>query len=90
MNEHFDAELSTALLAFNGEAVMYCRGISDTVAQEYAMSYARMLTNRAKGLEFTLPRIPIGLFGPNRNLIQITLDRMSQKYFPADARPSRQ
>ena len=60
MNSHFDAELGAALLGFNGEAVLYCQGISDTVAQEYAMDYARMLQDRAKGFEFSLPRIPHG------------------------------
>jgi hypothetical protein len=82
MNGQFDAELASALLGFNGEAVLYCQGISDTVAQEYAVSYARMLQNRAKGIDFSLPRIPHGLFEPNRNLIRATLDRMSEKYFP--------
>ena len=82
MNGQFDGELSAALLGFNGEAVSYCQGISDTVAQEYAMNYARMLQNRAKGIESSLPRIPHGLFEPNRNLIRSTLDRMSEKYFP--------
>ena len=48
MNGRFDAELSVALLGFNGEAGPYCQGISDTVAQEYAMNYARMLQDRAK------------------------------------------
>lgn len=82
MNAQFDAGLSAALLGFNGEAVLYCQGISDMVAQEYARNYARMIQNRAKGLEFSLPRIPHGLFEPNRNLIRSTLDRMSKKYFP--------
>jgi len=81
MNDQ-DSELSAALLGFNGEAVPYCQGISDTVAQEYAVNYARMLQNRAKGIEFSLPRIPHGLFEPNRNLIRSILDRMSEKYFP--------
>jgi hypothetical protein len=76
-----DAELSAALLGFNAEAVIYCKGISDSVAQEYAMEYARMLQTRAKGLETQLPRIPAGLFEPNRNLIRSTLERMSKKYF---------
>ena len=62
MNGQFDAELNAALLGFNGEAVPYCQGISDKVAQEYAMNYARMLQNRAKGIESSLPRIPYGLF----------------------------
>jgi hypothetical protein len=82
MNGEFDAKLGAALVGFNGEAVLYCQGISDMVAQEYAMNYARMLQNRARGIEFSLPRIPPGLFEPNRNLIRSILDRMSEKYFP--------
>jgi len=82
MNKQFDAELSTALLGFNGEAVLYCQNISDDVAHEYAMNYIRMLQNRVKGLEVSPPRIPVGLFEPNRNLIRSTLDRMCKKYFP--------
>ena len=82
MNGQFDTKLGVALLGFNAEVVPYCQGISDTVAQEYAMNYARMLQNRAKGIESSLPRIPHGLFGPNCNLIRSTLDRMSEKYFP--------
>ena len=77
----FDAEFSNALVGFNGEAVLYCQGISDTVARDYAMDYARMIENRAKGAEAKLPRIPNGLFEPNRNLIRATLERMSEKYF---------
>ena len=82
MNGQFNAELSAALLGFNKEAVLHVQGISDKVAHEYALNYARMLENRAKGIEFSLPRIPQGLFEPNRNLIRSTLDRISEKYFP--------
>ena len=82
MDNPFDPLLSDALLGFNGEAVLYCQGISDTVAHDYALDYTRMLQNRAKGLEVVLPRIPVGLFEPNRNLIRATLDRMCLKYFP--------
>ena len=82
MNEQFDAELANALVAFNREAVLYCQSISDMVAQEYARNYARMLQNRAKGIDFSFPRVPYGLFEPNRNLIRSTLERMSEKYFP--------
>ena len=78
----FDAEFSAAMLGFNGEAVLYCQGISDTIAREYAMEYARVLQNRAKGVEAQQPRIPAGLFEPNRNLIRSTLERMYEKYFP--------
>jgi hypothetical protein len=80
--ERLNTEFSAALLGFNGEAVVYCKGISDSVAREYAMEYVRMLQNRAKGIEGQTPRIPAGLFEPNRNLIRSTLDKMWQKYFP--------
>jgi hypothetical protein len=83
MNAQFDAGLSAAILAFNAEAVLYCQGISDVIAQEYARNYTRMLLNRAKGAEFSLPRMPFGLFEPNRNLIQSTLDRMCEKHLSA-------
>lgn len=82
LDERFSAEFSAALLGFNAEAVVYCKGISDSVAQEYAMEYARMLQNRAKGIDTQLPRIPSGLFEPNRNLIRSTLDRMWAKHSP--------
>ena len=81
MNDQFDAELAAAVLAFNQEALLYCQGIGDTVAREYARNYARMLQNRAKGMDFSLPRIPHALFEPNRNLIRSILDRMSEKHF---------
>jgi hypothetical protein len=81
VTDEFDPELSNALLGFNGEAVLYCQGISGLLAQQYARDYARMLTNRAKGLEFVIPRIPHGLFEPGGNLIKMTLDRLSNKYF---------
>ena len=79
----FDPEFGEALLGFNREAVVYCQGLSDTVAHDYAMEYARMLQNRAKGLDNSLPRTPYGLFEPNRNLIRATLERMSDTYFPS-------
>lgn len=82
MDKTLDPALRDALLAFSGEAVLYCKGISDTVAQDYATEYARMLQNRAKGLDVQLPKMPVGLFEPNRNLIQSTLNRMCDKYFP--------
>ena len=81
MAERFDAELSAALLGFNGEAVVYCKGISDEIAQTYALEYTRMLQNHAKGLEVQPPRIPAGLLEPNRNLIRSMLEGMWEKYF---------
>jgi hypothetical protein len=83
MNERFDAELAALVISFNREAIPYCRSISDMVAQEYARNYARMLENRAKGMDFSLPRIPHGLVEHNRNLIRSTLNRMFDKYFHA-------
>lgn len=83
LSSHFDTKFSDALLGFNGEADVYCQGISDSVAHDYAMDYTRMLQNRAKGIEGPLPRIPKGLFEPNRNLIRSTLERMCEKYFPS-------
>ena len=81
MYSQFDPEFSAALLAFNEEAALYCNGISDTIAHDYAMEYARMLENRAKNVEAALPRFPAGLFEPSRNLIRSRLDNMSEKYF---------
>jgi hypothetical protein len=83
VNSQFDTGFSNALLEFNREAVLYCRGISEVVAHDYAMDYARMLKNRARGAEVSFPRDPVGLFEPNRNLIRSTLDRMCEKYFPS-------
>jgi hypothetical protein len=80
MNDRFDAGSSDAILAFNAEAVPYCSGISEAIAQEYAMNYTRMLLNRAKGNEWALPRLPYGLFEPTRKLIQSHLDRLSEKH----------
>ncbi len=82
MNNALDPKSSEALLGFNGEALLYCQGISDTVAHDYATEYARMLQNRARGVEVQFPRIPVGLFEPNRNLIRSVLERMCEKYFP--------
>ena len=77
-----ELNLSEALLGFNNEARLYCQGISDTVAHNYATEYAGMLSNRAKGIEGQFPRIPPGLFEPNRNLIRSTLEKICEKYFP--------
>ena len=82
MDNALDQNFSEALLGFNGEALLYCQGISDAVAHDYATEYARMLQNRARGLEVVFPRIPVGLFEPNRNLIRSVLERMCEKYFP--------
>ena len=80
--ETCNAEVGAALLGFNKEAVLYCQGIPDADAQEYAMNYARMLRRRAKGLEFEeRTRFSAHRFEPNRNLIKATLDEMYRKHF---------
>jgi len=76
-----DTDLGAALLGFNGEAVVYCNGISDGVAHEYALGYARMIEDREKGLSPGLPKMPHGLFEPNRKLIRATLEQMCKRHF---------
>ena len=77
----FSADVDAALLGFNGEAVLYCRGISDANTHEYAMDYARMLRSRAKGGEFERTRFSAHLFQLDRNLIEGALEKMYRKYF---------
>jgi hypothetical protein len=79
--EPFNAEVATALLGFNQEAVLYCRGVSDADAHEYAMDYARMLRSRAKGVEVERTRSSAHLFEPDRHLIESALERMYRRYF---------
>ena len=81
MDQSPASDLSVALIGFNGEAVTYCEGISDSLAHAYAMEYARMLGNRAKGLETDLPKPPYGLFEPNRKLIRSTLEQIGKRHF---------
>jgi hypothetical protein len=82
-NEQFNASIGDALLGFNREAVLYCQGISDADAHEYAMEYARLLRRRAQGLEWERTRFLKLLFEPNRNLIEGTLHKIYCKYFAA-------
>ena len=79
--EPFNAEVAAALLGFNEEAVLYCRGISDADAHEYAMGYARMLRSRAKDVEFERTRFSGHLFEADRHLIESVLEKMYCKYF---------
>jgi hypothetical protein len=87
--EPFSAEVGDALLRFNEEAVLYCRGISDAGANEYAMDYARMLRSRAKGLGYERQRFSAHLFAPDRNLIERALNKMYRKYFVTHRVPSK-
>jgi hypothetical protein len=85
VEDSLSKQVNAALLGFSGEAFLYCQGISDGVAHNYAKEYAAMLEERLKGIEAPLPRIPAGLFEPNRNLIRSTLDRMYKKHYPESA-----
>ena len=81
LNNPFNPDISEAVLGFNSEAVLYCDGISDAVAKEYAIEYTRMIQQRETGNSVQFPRIPSGLFGPNSSLIRSKLETLSKKYF---------
>lgn len=76
-----DSASNAALLEFSAEAVAYCNGISDSPTQDYAREYARMLGNRARGVDGELPKMPVGLFAPSGKLIRGTLERMCERHF---------
>ena len=75
------AKIDAALLRFSEETVLYCGGISETAAHNYAKDYSRMLRNRAKGLKGERIQIPGHPFKPNRELIEATLEEMYRKHF---------
>jgi hypothetical protein len=77
-NPAFDA----ALLGFNEESSLYCKGINDDVAREYAMEYARMIEQQLKGIDAEPPRIRHQLFAPSRRLFCLTLEEIRDRYFP--------
>jgi hypothetical protein len=83
----FDAINGAALLAFNEDSSLYCEGISEHIAQEYAIAFARRLLTEARGLPVTRPNIPPGLSQPNRKLIEARLLRMYRKHFSASHGP---
>ena len=43
-----DPDFTAALLGFNGEAVLYCQGISEPLAHDYALDYCRMIGDRTR------------------------------------------
>ena len=81
--EPFSTEVGAALHSFNEEAVLYCQGITDADTHDYAMNYARMLRNRAKGLVPERTRFPAYRLEPNQILIKASLDKMYRKYVAA-------
>ena len=82
-NGQLIGSIGDAMLGFNREAVLYCQGISDADAHEYAMDYARLLRRRAQGLECERTGFVKHLFEPNQKLIEATLDKIYCKYFAA-------
>jgi len=77
----YNADIHAALIGFNKETVLYCGAISDAVAQDYAMTYSRMLRNRAKGLEGERVAVPAQFPTPNRKLIEAELETTYRKWF---------
>ena len=77
----FNADMEAALIRFNEETVLYCGGISEAAAHDYAMNYSRMLRNRAKGLEGERVRVPDHFSEPNRKLIEAELEKTYRKWF---------
>jgi hypothetical protein len=82
-NEQFSEPIGYALLGFNKEAVLFCKGVSAADEQEYAMDYARLLRRRAQGLECERTPFLRHLCEPNRTVIAATLDKIYCKYFAA-------
>jgi hypothetical protein len=80
-----DGEFDAALQAFSAEAGIYCDGISDHAAHQYAASFIVLLENRAREIETEEPRSP-GLFGPSRNLIRSTLNSLYGRHFRTSSR----
>ena len=83
MDQSLNQEVSTALMGFSEESILYCRGINDSVAREYAEDYVRMIEQRVRGEEYHPPRIRHQLFAPSRRLICSTLEKMCARHFPA-------
>jgi len=66
---------------FSEESSIYCHGINDQHARQYALEYVRMLDQRVKGLEIQQPRVHHGLFPPSRRLISATLEGIYTRHF---------
>ena len=75
-----DADFDATLQAFTSEAAIYCDGISDQTAHQYAVSFTFMLEKRAREVEVEEPRNP-GMFEPNRNLVRSALKSIYERHF---------
>jgi hypothetical protein len=82
LNDRDHPELNAALMAFYREADLYCNGINDNVAREFAVEYTRMIGQQAEGLESEVPKNSRQLFQPTRRWICSTLEEMRSRYFP--------
>jgi hypothetical protein len=76
-----DPESVSRLARFHEEASLYCAGINDSIAREFALAYVAMIEQRARGLHAELPRVRHSLFEPTRTWICTALDRMKDRYF---------
>lgn len=83
MDQSPNPEVNVALIGFSEESILYCRGINDSVAREYAEDYIRMIEQRLRGEEYHPPRIRHQLFAPSRRLICSTLEKMCDRHFPS-------
>jgi hypothetical protein len=75
-----DVDFDATLHAFTGEAAIYCDGISDPIARQYAVSFTLMLENRAREIAVEEPRNP-RMFEPNRNLVRLALKSIYERHF---------
>jgi hypothetical protein len=80
----FNPAFGAAMLSFNDAAIRYCKSIPDEMAEEYAVVYARMLLDHARGVDVQCPLVPADLSDANRKLIEATLTKMQRKYFPPE------
>jgi hypothetical protein len=80
-----DVDFDATLQAFTGEAGIYCDGISDQIARQYAVSFTLMLENRAREIAVEEPRNP-GMFEPNRNLVRLALKSIYERHFGTSTR----
>jgi len=81
LDERLNSEFSAALLEFNREAVVYCKGISRQRRPGVRNGVCPHAPESGKGNRRADPKIPVGLFEPNRNLIRSTLDRCGKSTF---------
>jgi len=75
------SEFIEAHQQFSEESGIYCRGINDQYARQYALEYVRMLEQRVQGLEIQTPKRHHALFAPSQRLISTALERIYTRHF---------